>query len=150
MFLECKIPPLIVAFSVGLIMWTVSQISSSPALPNHISVSIALFLLASAVALLAVINFKKAKTTVDPRYPEKTTELVIAGIYKYSRNPMYLAFFLWLIAFAAYLSNVYALLISPVFILYMNRFQIAPEERSLETLFGNSYHAYKKQTRRWL
>jgi protein-S-isoprenylcysteine O-methyltransferase Ste14 len=74
----------------------------------------------------------------------------MSGIYRISRNPMYLGFFLLLTGLAIFLSNVIAIVILPLFILYMNRFQIEPEERVLTYLFGQEFVDYKLRVRRWL
>ena len=82
--------------------------------------------------------------------PELSSSLVQSGIYTLTRNPMYLGFFLVLVAWAVYLSNALAFLILPVFIAYMNRFQIEPEERALKTLFGDAFTEYATRVRRWI
>jgi protein-S-isoprenylcysteine O-methyltransferase Ste14 len=102
------------------------------------------------LALLGVLAFRRADTTVDPRVPQQTSSLVIRGIYRFSRNPMYLEFLLLLIAVACYVINAAAFALLPLFVWYMNRFQIAPEERYLLQKFGADYRAYIKQVRRWL
>ena len=101
-------------------------------------------------SLLGVVSFRRAGTTVNPMTPESSSSLVVSGIYKLTRNPMYLGFLLALLGWTIFLSNVPALLCLPAFILYMNRFQIAPEERALAALFGQVFTAYKENTRRWL
>ena len=82
--------------------------------------------------------------------PEKSSALVCTGIYKYSRNPMYLGMALLLLAWAIYLASVWALLGVMAYVLYITRFQIIPEERVMEKLFGQEYLAYKAKVRRWL
>jgi protein-S-isoprenylcysteine O-methyltransferase Ste14 len=82
--------------------------------------------------------------------PESSSSLVVSGIYKLTRNPMYLGLLLVLLGWAIYLTNVLVFLLLPAFILYINRFQIAPEERALTALFGQEFAAYKSRTRRWL
>jgi protein-S-isoprenylcysteine O-methyltransferase Ste14 len=75
---------------------------------------------------------------------------VRSGVYSFTRNPMYLGFLLVLVGWATFLSNALAFLILPAFILYMNRFQIEPEERALASLFAEEFVAYKSRVRRWL
>ena len=101
------------------------------------------------LAISGVLTFKRAKTTVNPTTPAAASALVRTGVFRFTRNPMYLGLLLCLVAWAVYLSNALALLIVPLFVLYMNRFQIAPEERALATLFGDAYAAYKREVRRW-
>jgi protein-S-isoprenylcysteine O-methyltransferase Ste14 len=107
--------------------------------------------LAGALTCLAgVCSFRRAKTTVNPMKLDSSSVLVASGIYKYSRNPMYLGFVLILFGWALFLSNALALLLLPAFVLYMSRFQIWPEERALLSLFGKDYKQYHAKVRRWL
>ena len=82
--------------------------------------------------------------------PQAASSLVIVGVYKLTRNPMYLGLSLVLLGWAVFLWSAWALLGPIVFIAYISRFQIAPEERVLATLFGAEYSAYKAKVRRWL
>ena len=100
--------------------------------------------------LSGVISFRLAQTTVDPVHPERASSVVTTGIYRWTRNPMYLGFWLLLLAYAVKLSQPLALLLLPVFIGYMNRFQIIPEEQALERLFGDDYRNYCQRVRRWI
>lgn len=87
---------------------------------------------------------------MNPIKPMATSSLVTNAAFRFTRNPMYLSLLLYLLAWAVYLSNVWALLFVPVFVLYINEFQIKPEERALSSLFGPEYAAYKERVRRWL
>jgi len=97
-----------------------------------------------------VVSFRRAKTTVNPLRPEASAALVSTGVYSFTRNPMYLGMALVLFAWAAYLSSIWSLVGPVLFALYITRFQIVPEERALERLFGASFAEYKKRVRRWL
>lgn len=101
-------------------------------------------------SLAGALSFRKAKTTVNPLKPETASALVSSGIYRYSRNPMYVGFALFLTAWACYLASPLSLLGVLGFVLYMNKFQIAPEERALTTLFKADFLAYQAKVRRWL
>ncbi|HEX7030662.1 MAG TPA: isoprenylcysteine carboxylmethyltransferase family protein [Gammaproteobacteria bacterium] len=103
-----------------------------------------------AVCAAGVLSFQRAGTTTNPLDPGRASKLVVAGIYRYSRNPMYLGFALLLAAWGVFLGNLAALLAVAAFIIYMNRFQVAPEERALEALFGEEYRAYRRSVRRWI
>lgn len=109
-----------------------------------------LVLLAFTLGISALYIFKKHQTTYHPHCPEKSRTVVSSGIYRYSRNPMYLAMILLLVALALYLQNIACFAVIPLFIGYMTIFQIMPEERILNQNFGQSYQCYKKQVRRWL
>lgn len=103
-----------------------------------------------AIALSGVVSFRRVRTTVNPLKPEASTSLVSTGIYKVTRNPMYLGMLAVLLAWAAYLPSVLALLGPAAFALYITRFQIIPEERVLHSLFGAAFVEYTQKVRRWL
>ena len=150
--LELKLPPVLVVVFFVILMWLISLL-----LPG-IQVSVQFRMLACAVlagigayfSVAAVLSFRKASTTVNPTTPEACSSLVISGVYKMTRNPMYLGLLFVLLAWGLFLSNLYSLVLSASFVLYMNRFQIQPEERALESSFGAEFLAYKNQVRRWL
>ncbi len=87
---------------------------------------------------------------MNPIKPGAASSLVTGGVFRFTRNPMYLSLLLYLLAWTAYLSNWLALLLVPVFVLYINQLQIKPEERALSALFGSEYASYKARVRRWL
>jgi protein-S-isoprenylcysteine O-methyltransferase Ste14 len=102
------------------------------------------------VAFAGIWEFRKAKTTIDPTKPEKASYLVSGGIYRVTRNPMYLGMQLIIIAAIFKFGNYYGFIALPFFILYITQFQIKPEERIIEIIFGEEYVLYKKKVRRWL
>jgi protein-S-isoprenylcysteine O-methyltransferase Ste14 len=104
----------------------------------------------AAIALAGVIQFARARTTVNPLQPDAASSLVSGGVYRWTRNPMYLGMALVLLAWAIYLSSIAALAVLPLFIVFITRFQIAPEERALEARFGVQFERYRKAVRRWL
>lgn len=105
--------------------------------------------LAFVIALVALIQFFRKSTTINPHKPQNTSGLVTSGIYNYTRNPMYLALLLVLIAFGLYLRNAFNAITIAVFVYYINHFQIYPEEKILEKKFGKEYRLYLKAVRRW-
>ncbi len=94
--------------------------------------------------------FRKRRTTVNPVYPERATRLVTSGVYRYSRNPMYLGFLLWLVAAVMFTGNLVNAVFLPVYLYWASRLYIEPEERALAKLFGDEFLAYKSRVRRWL
>ncbi|MEN1785870.1 MAG: isoprenylcysteine carboxylmethyltransferase family protein [Bacteroidota bacterium] len=108
-----------------------------------------LMIMAIVITAIALFQFSKAKTTTDPINPDKTTSLVTEGIYRFTRNPMYLALLLVLVAFGLILGNAFNVLLAAGFVYYMNRFQIKKEEVALSNRFGKTYALYCKATRRW-
>jgi len=149
--LELKIPPPIVAILVAALMLLASR---TPALrfevPARRVIAASLVVLGVAVAIAGVVSFRRAQTTVNPLEPESTSSLVISGVYRVSRNPMYVGMLFVLLGWAVLLANVLALAIVPTFILYMNRFQIGPEETVLARRFGVEYETYRSRVRRWI
>ena len=150
--LELRVPPLALAVIAAALMWCAR--SATPdldvPLPSDRMFSVVLALLGAFTCVGGVIAFRRAKTTVNPMKPDATSSLVVSGIYRYTRNPMYLGFLLILLAWAAALSNLLALVSLLAFVLYMNRFQIVPEERMLASRFSQDYAEYRARVRRWL
>ncbi len=150
--LELKIPPVVLVAVVAAGMWAVSRI----AMNSHFTFSYmkwwsaGMVLLGICSAITGVLQFRMAGTTVDPRVPGQSSNLVVSGVYRYSRNPMYLGFFLALCGWCLFLGNVVSALFLPAFIIYMNRYQIIPEERFMQEKFAKSYRQYKTQVRRWI
>lgn len=150
--LELRVPPLPLALGFGVVMWAIDHWLPMQTNRSMVRTAIALatFALAVAIIVTAIVGFKRARTTVDPFHPEKASAIVTTGIYRFTRNPMYLGFLLALIALAVFLGNVAAAPIPLIFFAYMNRFQISPEERALRARFGAPYEAYLRSVRRWL
>ena len=150
--LELKVPPVALAVIAAALMWCAR--SATPdfdfPFPSNLMFPVGLALLGALTCLAGVVAFRRAKTTVNPMKPDTTSSLVVSGIYRYTRNPMYLGFLLLLMAWAAALSNVLALVSLLAFVLYMNRFQIVPEERMLASRFAQDYAEYRARVRRWL
>jgi protein-S-isoprenylcysteine O-methyltransferase Ste14 len=149
--LEIKIPPLALVFLFGALMWLVSASSVfTIALPWRSAFALIFCTVGFAILLAGVLAFRRAKTTVNPLTPEATTTMVTSGIYRFTRNPMYLGFLFVLAGWAMYLSNLLAFALLPLFVWYMTRFQIIPEERALGAKFSQAITVYKRSVRRWL
>jgi len=150
--LELKVPPLLVVVIAALLMWAVARVTPRLTLPypGRVLVAAALLISGIAIVVMGVLAFRKARTTVDPRFPENASHIVSGGIYRFTRNPMYLGMLVVLIAWMALLSNVVTSVIPALFALYITRWQIVPEERALAEKFGAEYEAYCKSVRRWL
>lgn len=149
--LELKAPPLALVVLFGALMWLVSADSVfTLALPWRSTLALLSCTVELAIALAGVLAFRRAKTTVNPLTPEATTTMVTSGIYRFTRNPMYLGFLVALAGWAMYLSNVLAFALLPFFVWYMNRFQIVPEERALGAKFSQAFTAYTRSVPRWL
>ncbi len=96
------------------------------------------------------VAFRRVGTTVNPMQPDKTRSLVTEGVYRFSRNPMYLGFLLILVAWAVYLGEVSTFIILPIFMWIITRYQILPEERVLMEKFPEEYNDYVSRVKRWL
>jgi protein-S-isoprenylcysteine O-methyltransferase Ste14 len=150
--LETKVPPPLVALVIVAGMWLATFVTPVVPLTDFVRVPIACVLAAGGVAfgLAGSFAFRRAGTTVNPLKPERASQLVAAGVYRITRNPMYLGLLLGLIALAVYLAAPLALAGPVIFAGYIHRFQIRPEERALEAKFGSVYVNYKQRVRRWL
>lgn len=133
-------------------MWVVAWAAPAFgfAFPARVISAMGVVFIGIAIAGTGVFSFSRAKTTVNPMKPDSSSALVVSGIYRLTRNPMYLGILLLLIGWGIFLSNALAFLVLPGFVLYMNRFQIEPEERALTRLFGQAFVTYRSQVRRWI
>lgn len=150
--LELKIPPPVIVALVAIAMWGISLMTPLLEIfaPYRIPVAIAIALAGLVFNLTGITSFRQAQTTINPMKPEAASSLVSSGIYRFTRNPMYVGFLVMLMAWAAFLLSPWTLLGPLGFFLYISRFQIAPEERILSRLFGTEYTAYQTKVRRWL
>ncbi|ALA57370.1 methyltransferase family protein [Nitrospira moscoviensis] len=150
--LELKIPPVIVGLVTAGLMWLVAHAMPGYGfdIPQRRLVAQVVAAAGFVVAVWGVVAFRRAGTTVNPMKPESSSSLVVTGIYAFTRNPMYLGLLLVLVAWAIDLAHPAAFLVLPLFVLYMNRFQIQPEERALASRFGPSFTAYASRVRRWI
>ena len=112
--------------------------------------AVILVLLGQGIALSGVVAFRRARTTINPVRASEASSLVNGGIYRLTRNPMYLGWALTLLAWALYLGNLIALVFVPIFVWYITRFQLKPEERILSELFGTDFVSYSSKVRRWI
>jgi protein-S-isoprenylcysteine O-methyltransferase Ste14 len=150
--LELKIPPLPLAVVVAVLMWLVAKyvpvIEVDRVLAGIVAGCLGIGGLGCIVA--GVLQFRTSKTTVNPIRPDKAATLVTSGIYAHTRNPMYVGRTMMLLGWGVWLGSVYALVLTVAFVLYLNHFQIAPEEKALHARFGTEFLAYKHRVRRWL
>lgn len=150
--LELLIPPPVVAAVIAALMWQIAPIVPSPAqlADHHIVLSSVVAFAGVISAVAGVFVVVKNKTTINPHSPQKTSHLVTSGIYRYTRNPMYVGMLLVLGGWGLYLSHIVPLLMPLLFVLYINRFQIIPEEQVLVDKFGDEFVDYMRVTHRWI
>lgn len=150
--LELKIPPPAVALAIALLMWLTSFLFGfiPIPLPYRVGAALALLVIGQGISISGIVLFQRAKTTLNPFKPGASSVLVTEGIYRFTRNPMYLGLLITLLGWAAFLASPPALVFLYFYVVYINRFQIDPEERMLSTLFGDGYATYRTRVRRWL
>jgi protein-S-isoprenylcysteine O-methyltransferase Ste14 len=148
--LKNKIPPPIVTLVFAALIYFSNKWSPSIVFGGQSIISLFLMMVGFVVLLIAVSAFIKLKTTISPLKPEAATSLVTTGIFRLSRNPMYLGFLLLIISLWVKTGAVSGFILVPSFIAYLNYFQILPEERAMQALFSGKYKVYCQQVRRWL
>lgn len=151
--MKTKIPPPVIMFLFGVFIYLEDRyfpIGISVQFEGQRITTICIVIVAACIIVLSMLEFTKAKTTVDPLRPERASSLVSSGIFRFTRNPMYLGMAILLIAWCCKLGDLLGLFIIPFFMWYMTIFQIKPEEEVMLTLFGDEYADYKKRVRRWL
>lgn len=151
-WLEARIPPPLVAFLVALGMWALAPTlpTLAEATRERLVAALVCVLLGAVTSLAGVVAFRRSRTTVNPLKPDTASSLVSDGVYRITRNPMYVGFLFVLLGWAVWLWAPWPWLGLPLFVLYLTRFQIVPEERAMEKLFGDAYGEYRKRVRRWL
>lgn len=149
--MHLKLPPGIVALIAAFLMYLLAHFLPFGYFEFTGSFYLMLFLLGLGflIGLFSLFQFFTSKTSIDPLHPNKASKLVVSGIYKFTRNPMYLALLLVLLALGLYFSNAFNVLIAAAFVSYMNKFQIIPEEKVLIGKFGKEYQNYLINVRRW-
>jgi len=152
LWLELKIPPVVQAFAGGLLMWMVTLVTPVIDLSPQVRLGGGLAMAAAGflIALTGIITFRQAGTTFHPTNPGAASSLVTSRVYRFTRNPMYMGIILVLFGWATFLASIFSLVVLPLFVLYITRFQIVPEERAMVSLFGPEYDAYRQKVRRWI
>ncbi len=150
--MKLLVPPVVQVIVSAIAMWVLKK--QFPlldfALTHRRLIASALIASGLIITVIAVADFGKAKTTVNPTTPSQANTLIIGGLYRFSRNPMYLGFLMILSGWAVGLGNLAVIGILMVFVWYMTVFQIKPEEQALGEKFGADYEAYRESVRRWI
>ncbi len=133
-------------------MWVGDKQLPGGQLESAIQLPMAILFAISGIVLVVIsmLAFRRASTTVDPFHPEETSHLVVDGVFRYSRNPMYVSLLLVLISWAIWLGSIYNVAVLALFVTYITFFQIKPEEEAMRFLFGESYEHYCAKIRRWI
>lgn len=151
-FLDLKIPPPIVALACAGLAWVLAHYTPGLLIPfpGQVWIAAAFVLAGIALDLSGLVVFRKARTTINPLAPGKSTAIVQTGPYAFTRNPMYLGMASVLLGYCIYLAHPLSALAVAFFCAYITRFQIIPEERLLLGKFGEAYARYKDAVRRWI
>ncbi|MGE4073137.1 MAG: isoprenylcysteine carboxylmethyltransferase family protein [Lysobacterales bacterium] len=149
--LKLRVPPLLV-FAIAALAIAASgkwlHLWSIPPWPRHLLATV-LATSGVLVAVAGVLEFRRARTTVHPMHPDRVSALVTTGIFRYSRNPMYLGMLLVLAGLAAWVAQPIGIALLPLFVIYLNRYQISAEEEAIAAHFGQPYQEYCRSVRRW-
>ncbi|MDD1793199.1 isoprenylcysteine carboxylmethyltransferase family protein [Enterovibrio makurazakiensis] len=150
--LKLKVPPVVQVVLILLLMKGIASVSPVNVLlvPYSNVLTVAFLLVGVMFGVSGVMAFRLHQTTVNPTLKTASTSLVQSGVYRVTRNPMYVGMLCLLIAATCYFANLYTLLGSVLFVFYMNMFQIEPEEMYLTEQFPDEYPDYTKKVRRWL
>ena len=150
MNVKTKFPPPLVALAFGFLIYYTKNIFPKIEIVWRYVFGSFMIIIGLFIILSAIILFKKYKTTITPLNPSNATKLIVSGVYKFSRNPMYLGLLLVLSGISTILNPIGGLFLIPLFILYLNLFQIIPEENAMVDLFKDEFLEYKKNVRRWI
>ena len=148
--IKTKFPPPLVALTFGFLINYTKNIFPKIEIKNEITFGSFMIISGLIIILSAIILFKKYQTTITPLNPSNATKLITDGIYKFSRNPMYLGLLLVLLGISIILNPTGGFILIPLFILYLNLFQIIPEENAMVDLFKDEFLEYKENVRRWI
>lgn len=150
--MQLKIPPVIVFFVSLALLFSSHYFFAqwSYHFPYQVTLSRGMLVAGALVAFSGMLSFRLKGTTISPMNPHKTSQLVRSGVYQYTRNPMYLGMALLLIGGVVRIGNPLGLFGMIIFVWYIDYFQIRPEEKILEKLFGDEYQKYCEDVRRWI
>ena len=148
--MKTKIPPPILALVMIVLIYLSSFFIESTTFNYQGSLSLLVLILGLACAIPSFKLFARYKTTISPLKPSDATALVTEGMYRYSRNPMYLGLLLLTIASTIWFGTWFGIIINILFIFLINFLQIIPEEEALLEIFNEEYEEYKKNVRRWI
>jgi protein-S-isoprenylcysteine O-methyltransferase Ste14 len=150
--MKLKVPPALLFLICVALMWGINWLIAAQRLEFLYQKWVAVLFIGFGVILgiLGVFEFTKLSTTVNPHKPENTSKLVTSGVYRFSRNPMYAGLLFCLVGIGIYFGNLWSFLVIPVFIWYMNEFQVKPEEVVMRQKFGSDFKEYSEKVNRWI
>ena len=150
MNLKNKIPPPLVTLLFGMSIYFSTELIPPLAFKYQGTLAITVLTIGLVIMVSAILTFRQLQTTINPLQPNKATSLAVSGVFRFSRNPMYLAMLLILVALSLASGALAAVFLLPGFVIYISIFQIVPEEQAMEKLFSDQYLKYCKKVRRWI
>ena len=147
---ETKIPPPIVALISGLIISSSSAFITPFGFFGHKFFALIFLILCFTLLIMSIKKFHREETTINPLKPEQASKLLTTGTYAFSRNPMYLGLTGILIGIFLFLGSWFGIVIIPIFVIYITKYQIKPEEYTMNKKFGGQYQSYCNKVRRWI
>ena len=146
------IPPAVQLIISAILMWIISIYADNFRFifKYNNELTLLFLILGGTIIVFGIVAFRKAETTITPLHLNKTSSLVTVGIYQYTRNPMYFGLLLILFSIAFYLQNLASIFVLPIYIWFISKYQIMPEEEALYKLFGQEYKNYQNKIRRWI
>ena len=151
--LNLKVPPLALTAGAAVVMVGAAYAAEGTPIVTPLLAWVggsAFALVGIAIACLGVMVFRRVRTTVDPLHPERSARLVTVGVYRWTRNPMYLGFIMFLLGLAIALQSLVGLGLTAFTAFFLQRFQIQPEEHALSRRFGAEFEGYRSRVRRWI
>lgn len=150
--MKLKIPPPLQALFFALMMWWIDGMSTMAdfTFPGQLILAGVFLLIGILIPVIAIRTFHHAETTINPFTPDEASALVIKGVYRYTRNPMYVGLLFALVALWLFFGDLFGIIPIVLFVFTLTELQIKPEEKALTEKFGDAYQDYMKQVRRWL
>ena len=145
-----KIPPPLLVLILVVSNYFSSKKIDLILLPYQNLISFILLFIGFLILINPILKFIKSRTTIDPIKFKKVNKLITSGVYKYSRNPMYLGLLTIIISTTIFYLNIFSITTPIIFYFWINKFQIKREEIFLTEKFGKEYLLYKTKTRRWI
>ena len=150
--MRLKTPPAVQLLISSFLMWIISIYADNVRFIFKYNIELAslCLIISGTIIVFGIAAFRKAETTVNPLHPDKASSLVAMGIYQYTRNPMYFGLLLILLSIGFYLQNLASMFVLPLYVWFISKYQIIPEEVALQKVFGQDYKDYQDNIRRWI
>jgi len=144
------IPPVWLVLAIIVAWWQARLLPLGLTLEGAVTDALAGLLIGGGILLIvaAALAFRRARTTIIPH--QTPSALITTGIFARTRNPIYLADALILTGFILRFDAVASLVLVPIFVWWIERHFIVPEENRMRRTFRANFAAYESKVRRWL